>query len=181
MSTYSLKFEDNGETIQCDAKNDGFSILEMIGMLEVKKDDLMRQLKDKNEFTHKRISVPPDDVLDVIEDASKPKYDHWIDNADSWVCPVCSQEVRDPGKYPGCKCPNCGFQDEKDKEKPNFTFKSVDMRNLLNFKVFCDLNGFSLMSSINNWLKSSPNLNILQITQYAMNGKIFTTVWFTEK
>lgn len=47
MSTYSLKFEDNGDTIRCDAKNDGFSILEMIGMLEVKKDDLMRQLKDK--------------------------------------------------------------------------------------------------------------------------------------
>lgn len=115
MSTYSLKFEDNGDTIRCDAKNDGFSILEMIGMLEVKKDDLMRQLKDKNELTHKRISVPPDDVLDVIEDVSKPKYDHWIDNADSYICPVCGEEVRDPGKYPGCKCPNCGFQDEKDK------------------------------------------------------------------
>ena len=26
MSTYSLNFEDNGETIRCDAKNDGFSI-----------------------------------------------------------------------------------------------------------------------------------------------------------
>lgn len=114
MSTYSLKFEDNGDTIRCDAKNDGFSILEMIGMLEIKKDDLMRQLKDKNEFTHKRISVPPDDVLDVIEDVSKPKYDHWIDNADSYICPVCGEEVRDPGKYPGCKCPNCGFQDERE-------------------------------------------------------------------
>lgn len=117
MSTYSLKFEDNGDTIRCDAKNDGFSILEMIGMLEVKKDDLMRQLKDKNKFTHRRIGVPPDDVLDVIEDVLKPKYDHWIDNADSWVCPVCGEEVRDPGKYPGCKCPNCGFQDEKDKNR----------------------------------------------------------------
>lgn len=42
---------------------------------------------------------------------------HWIDNADSWICPVCRLEVSSPAKYDGCKCPVCGFQDEKDKEK----------------------------------------------------------------
>lgn len=30
MSTYSLNFEDDGDTIRCDAKNDGFSILATI-------------------------------------------------------------------------------------------------------------------------------------------------------
>lgn len=47
----------------------------------------------------------------------KRKSKHWIDNADSWICPVCNQEVRSPNTYPGCKCSNCGFQDEKDKNR----------------------------------------------------------------
>lgn len=44
---------------------------------------------------------------------------HWIDNADSWICPVCGLEVSSPAKYKGCKCPQCGFQDVKDKDVVN--------------------------------------------------------------
>lgn len=40
----------------------------------------------------------------------------WIDNADSWICPVCGNEENSPAKYPGCQCPRCGFQADKDKE-----------------------------------------------------------------
>lgn len=40
---------------------------------------------------------------------------HWIDNADSYICPVCGFETYSPAKYPECKCPQCGFQDQKDK------------------------------------------------------------------
>ena len=46
----------------------------------------------------------------------KLKSKHWIDNADSYICPICGEEVRSPSAYPGCKCPKCGFQNEKDKE-----------------------------------------------------------------
>lgn len=42
---------------------------------------------------------------------------HWIDDADHWRCPVCGEYVICPSVYVGCKCPVCGFQDEKDKEK----------------------------------------------------------------
>lgn len=42
---------------------------------------------------------------------------HWLDNADSWICPVCSFETSSPSKYEGCKCPKCGFQDNKDKSE----------------------------------------------------------------
>ena len=42
---------------------------------------------------------------------------HWIDDADHWRCPVCGEYVTCPSVYVGCKCPVCGFQDEKDKEK----------------------------------------------------------------
>ena len=41
-------------------------------------------------------------------------HPHWIDNADSYICPQCSLEVSNPAKYEGCKCPQCGFQDPKD-------------------------------------------------------------------
>lgn len=43
---------------------------------------------------------------------------HWIDDADRWECPICGEYVICPSVYVGCKCPVCGFQDEKDKEKP---------------------------------------------------------------
>lgn len=39
---------------------------------------------------------------------------HWIDNADSYICPVCGNEVGNPAKLEECKCNVCGFQDEKD-------------------------------------------------------------------
>ena len=42
---------------------------------------------------------------------------HWLDNADSWICPVCGFETSSPAKYEGCKCPKCGFQDDKDKSE----------------------------------------------------------------
>ena len=42
---------------------------------------------------------------------------HWIDNADSYICPVCRFETGNPNRYPGCICPVCGFQDEKDRKE----------------------------------------------------------------
>ena len=43
--------------------------------------------------------------------------EHWIDDADAWICPICGFETNNPNKYKGAKCPKCGFQDEKDKNK----------------------------------------------------------------
>lgn len=52
----------------------------------------------------------PDGMIDPAD------YDlHWIDDADHWLCPVCGHESPSPVNYPGCRCPVCGFQDEKDK------------------------------------------------------------------
>ena len=39
---------------------------------------------------------------------------HWIDNADSYICPVCRFETNNPNRYESARCPKCGFQDEKD-------------------------------------------------------------------
>jgi tRNA(Ile2) C34 agmatinyltransferase TiaS len=54
---------------------------------------------------------------------------HWLDNADSWICPICGFETSSPAKYEGCKCPKCGFQDDKDKyksRKPRKNFYAVE-------------------------------------------------------
>lgn len=62
-----------------------------------------------------------DDICDdFLEDSGKKENNgHWIDNADSYICPRCRLEVNNPAKYEGCKCPRCGFQDRKDKGKDN--------------------------------------------------------------
>lgn len=39
---------------------------------------------------------------------------HWIDNGDSWICPVCGFETGNPN-YHNAICPTCGFQDVKDR------------------------------------------------------------------
>ena len=49
---------------------------------------------------------------------------HWIDNADSYICPICGFETDSPAKFPGCKCPLCGYQDPKD-AKPTTKNKEV--------------------------------------------------------
>lgn len=41
---------------------------------------------------------------------------HWIEYAYHWECPVCGEYVVSPSAYPDCRCPMCGFQDEKYKE-----------------------------------------------------------------
>jgi len=41
---------------------------------------------------------------------------HWIDNADSYICPVCGFETDNPLRFK-CKCPVCGFIDEKDRKE----------------------------------------------------------------
>lgn len=38
---------------------------------------------------------------------------HWIDNADSYICPICGFETNSPNRH-NCKCPICGFMDIKD-------------------------------------------------------------------
>lgn len=38
----------------------------------------------------------------------------WIDNADSYICPICGKEISSPIKYLGCMCPSCGFHPDRD-------------------------------------------------------------------
>ena len=40
----------------------------------------------------------------------------WIDNADSYKCPVCGYECDNPNRYNG-QCPKCGFVPDKEERR----------------------------------------------------------------
>ena len=60
---------------------------------------------------------------------------HWIDNADSYKCPVCGYETVSPAKLPGCICPVCGFQDEKDKDPEEEKDPEIIMQKGVTLKI----------------------------------------------
>lgn len=51
---------------------------------------------------------------------------HWIDNADSYICPICMTEVYTPAHH-GYRCPICGFMDEKDCEEMSNKEKTASL------------------------------------------------------
>lgn len=53
---------------------------------------------------------------------------YWIDNADSYICPVCRFETNNPNRYAGAKCPYCGFQAEEDKNRDANKDKDISNR-----------------------------------------------------
>lgn len=57
-------------------------------------------------------------VMFVSESQLKIEWHHmeWLDNADSYICPVCRTEVSSPAAY-NYHCPWCGFIAERDKNK----------------------------------------------------------------
>ena len=50
----------------------------------------------------------------LMQIGDRMKTLEWIDNADSWLCPVCRMEVSTPTKY-NYHCPKCGFIAERNK------------------------------------------------------------------
>lgn len=52
----------------------------------------------------------------MSQTGDKMKTLEWIDNADSWLCPICRTEVWSPTAY-NYHCPGCGFIADRDKEK----------------------------------------------------------------
>lgn len=54
---------------------------------------------------------------------------HWIDNVDSYICPICNYETRpNPVKF-NYKCPKCGFVDSNDIEKINALKENENVSN----------------------------------------------------
>ena len=64
----------------------------------------------------------------ILMDKTSGSSLHWIDNADSYICPICAFECDNPNRYEGCKCPQCGFQDEKDKADDEYYEMLADLQ-----------------------------------------------------
>lgn len=83
------------------------------------------RLAQQNLLNGMHNKVPKNQIEDLERKVDYKKYVYdlvygglsWIDNADSYICPVCGKEVNNPAKYPGCKCPCCGFQSPRDRER----------------------------------------------------------------
>lgn len=82
---------------------------------------------------------------------------HWIDNADSYVCPVCGFETNNPNRYAGAKCPYCGFQADVDKNAfknteqitPKFfELKMRDSHSLTMLVGALSVNGYKCSTSV---------------------------------
>lgn len=83
----------------------------------------------------------------------------WIDNADSYICPVCGKEVSSPAKYSGCMCPRCGFHAENDKYLNIEELNSAAISNLQaeNEKLRSEAEGMR-----SNWYKSVEKIKKLR-------------------
>ena len=56
--------------------------------------------------------------------SARMKTLEWIDNADSWLCPLCRTEVWSPAAY-NYHCPNCGFIAERDRRFVNYEYSKI--------------------------------------------------------
>ena len=45
MKKYIIEITDDGETVHMSRKNDGFNVIELIGFMEMTKEDLINQFK----------------------------------------------------------------------------------------------------------------------------------------
>lgn len=98
MKKYTIEIMEDDKKISMSRKNDGFNAIELIGFLEMTKDDLINQFKGLAE-----------DKVDVItKQAVKEGFE----------CPICKKAdmiwdgnalLSDPPQYK-YTCPSCGFK-----------------------------------------------------------------------
>ena len=55
MKRFELVIEDDGDSCIMSGTNEGFNVLELIALLDVKKIDLMEQFTKRENFTHHRV------------------------------------------------------------------------------------------------------------------------------
>lgn len=69
MREFHITFTINDEGLSIVSRNEGFTGLELIGLLDLKRDDLIKQIADPTQFT--RTAVYDYGKKDIIEDKEK--------------------------------------------------------------------------------------------------------------
>ena len=67
---FTLTLRIDGDNYTIETSNEGFTILELLGLLEAKKQDLIDQMCDKlRNKTFKRVCrMPNDEIIDIVEE-----------------------------------------------------------------------------------------------------------------
>lgn len=81
---------------------------------------------------------------------------HWIDNADSWICPYCGYECDNPNKIPGNKCPKCGFMEQEAKADHGKPCPSLVPVSLIEAVTAIRMYGSQKYGDPENWRKVEP-------------------------
>lgn len=66
MRTYRLEFVDTDNGVTVTGENDGFSVLELISMLELKKLDLIRQANESTKYA-RTVHLENGNIVDISE------------------------------------------------------------------------------------------------------------------
>lgn len=73
--------------------------------------------EEDKDVTENRLDIYFENVNDTQLTILYNKYClEWIDNADSYICPICRFETNNPN-YHNAKCPKCGFVAFSDRQK----------------------------------------------------------------
>jgi hypothetical protein len=65
VKIYKVEFILEGSKLTMNSHNDGFDVLQLIGLLERKKDDLLTQIRDSANFDRKCVTA--DGELDITK------------------------------------------------------------------------------------------------------------------
>ena len=60
MKRFKLVIEHDADGVRMNGENDGFNVLEIIALLDVKKNDLIEQFAKCDNFTHHRVAKTDD-------------------------------------------------------------------------------------------------------------------------
>lgn len=111
---FTLTFTDENGTLSIDGNNNGFTALEIIGLLSLKLDDIVKQVNEPTKFT--RTATDGDSTIEIADKKEEPvKKGHWYSDYDPFghetklMCSICGGVVRYKGmptRYPD-KCDLC--------------------------------------------------------------------------
>ena len=68
MKRFELVIETDGNGMKMYGTNDGFNPLELVALLDIKKNDIIEQFTKCENFTHHRVCKKGDDWVNIVEE-----------------------------------------------------------------------------------------------------------------
>lgn len=65
MKRFELVIEQDANSLVMNGENEGFTALELIALLDIKKTDIMEQFTKRENFTHHRVAKKDGDAVEI--------------------------------------------------------------------------------------------------------------------